>query len=112
MVGCETADRLARHWNIAERLCFSVSRSQRANWEWPWLLKLQNSSDMPLPRRPQLLFLPALDRVSIVVKRHHAYGNSYRGKNLTEAGLLFSDLVHCYHGRKHGNTQSDRVLER
>ena len=51
-------------------------------------------------------------RVSIAVKRCHDHSNSYKGKHLTGAGLQFRGLVHCHHGRKHGGTQADMVLEK
>jgi hypothetical protein len=53
-----------------------------------------------------------LVRVSIVVKRHHAYRNSYQRKYLIGARLQFRGLVHYCHGRKHGGLQADMVLER
>ena len=46
------------------------------------------------------------------MKRHHDHGNSYKGKHLIEAGFQFRGLVHYYHGRKHGGTKADKLLEK
>ena len=43
---------------------------------------------------------------------HCVHDNIYKGKNLIVAGLLFRDLVQCYHGRKHGTTEAHMVLLR
>jgi hypothetical protein len=45
--------------------------------------------------------------VSIVVKRPHDHGYSYRGKHFIGAGLQFRGLVHCYHDGRHGCIQAD-----
>jgi hypothetical protein len=44
------------------------------------------------------------------VKRPHDQGNSYKNLSL---GLAYSfrDSIHYHHGRKHGSTQADMVLE-
>lgn len=36
----------------------------------------------------------------------------YKEKHLIGAHLQFRGLVHFYHGRKHGDTQGDMVLEK
>ena len=51
-----------------------------------------------------------LVRVSIAVKRHHHYGNSYKGTHLIGVGLQFRGLVCCSHGGNHGSMQADMVL--
>ena len=52
-------------------------------------------------------------RVSIAVKRHHDYSNSYKMKHVTVvAHLQFRGLVQYHHGRKQGSKQTDMVLER
>lgn len=51
-------------------------------------------------------------RVCIAVKRHPAHGNSYKGTHFLAAGLQFTDLVNCRHGRKHSGTHTAMVLER
>jgi hypothetical protein len=49
--------------------------------------------------------------VSISVKRHGDHRNSFKGKHLIGAGLKFINLVHCHHGRKHGDKQVGVVLK-
>ena len=49
--------------------------------------------------------------VVIAMKRCNDHGNSYKGKHLFVADLQFRGLFHCPHGRKHGSTQVDMVLE-
>jgi hypothetical protein len=44
----------------------------------------------------------------IAVKRHHSQGHSYKGEQLTGAGL---QVQRYHHGRKHGSVQADVVLE-
>jgi hypothetical protein len=51
-------------------------------------------------------------RVSTAVKRHLDHRNSYKEKHLTGAIYNFRGLVHFHHGRKHGGTQADIVLEK
>jgi hypothetical protein len=49
--------------------------------------------------------------LSVVVKIHHDYNNSYKGKYLTGAGLQFKGLVHYCNSGKHGGMQTDIVLK-
>ena len=56
--------------------------------------------------------LSVLVRVSIVAKRHYDQGNSYKGKHLIGAGLLFQRLIHYYNGGKHDMNQADMVLKK
>jgi hypothetical protein len=37
---------------------------------------------------------------------------SYKKKHFIGAGIQFRGLVLCHHGRKHGGTQADMVLEK
>ena len=46
------------------------------------------------------------------MKRHHDGGNTYKGKDLFGAGLLFRELVHYHHGRKHDDMQTEMMLEK
>jgi hypothetical protein len=49
----------------------------------------------------------------ITAMRHRDHGNLYEGKHSIGAGLLeFRSLVHYHHGREHGCTQADMVLDR
>lgn len=53
-----------------------------------------------------------MPRVPVAVERHYDRDNSYKEKNLTGAGLQYRDLIHCCHGRKHGDMQTYMVPER
>lgn len=44
-----------------------------------------------------------LSYVFIVEKRHHEYGNSYKGTYLIGEGLQLRGLVHYHNGKKHGD---------
>jgi hypothetical protein len=46
------------------------------------------------------------------VKRHHDRGNLYKGKHLFVACLKFKGLIYYHHGGKHGDTQTEMVLEK
>lgn len=50
--------------------------------------------------------------VSIAVKRYHDHIKSYKEDILISTSLRIKGLVHCGHGRKHGITQADVVVER
>jgi hypothetical protein len=50
-------------------------------------------------------------QVFLPVKRQEDYWSSYKEKHLIWAGLQFRALIHYCHGRKHGSTQADMVLE-
>jgi hypothetical protein len=59
-----------------------------------------------------LLFINiVLVRVSIVVKRHHDRGNSYKGKYLTGAGLQFQRFSLLSSRQKACSIQADMELE-
>lgn len=51
-----------------------------------------------------------LTQCSIAVKREHDYRDSYKGKHLIGAGLLYKGVVHCHHGGEHCDIQSDMAL--
>lgn len=50
--------------------------------------------------------------VSMAVKGHHDYRNSYKRKHLTRADLQFRGIVHYFYGRKYGGMKADMVLEK
>ena len=51
-------------------------------------------------------------RVSIVVKRHNDYSNSYKGKHLIWTDLQFSALVCYHHSGKHDSMKADMRMEK
>jgi hypothetical protein len=52
-----------------------------------------------------------LSQCSIAVTRYHDHCNSYKRAHSIEVSCCFRGLVHCHHGREHGGTQADMVLE-
>lgn len=47
----------------------------------------------------------------LFVKKHHGHSNTYKEKHFIRILLQFWDLFCDLHGRKHGGTKADRVLE-
>ena len=56
-----------------------------------------------------LKLIIVLVRVSIVVKRHHEQGKSYKGQHLMAAGLQVSKFSPLSSRLEHGSIQEDMV---
>jgi hypothetical protein len=65
-----------------------------------------NCSDWPYPKEQ------CLSSGLIALKGQHGQGNSHEGQDLTLTGYSLRDSVHYHHGRKHGSTQADIVMEK
>ena len=87
-------------FHLAVSFCSTLTQA-RIIWEEETSLGKMSSSNWPVGK---------YIRISIAVKRHHDHSNSY--KEFIGAGLQFRGLVHYHHGRKHGGTQADVVLEK
>ena len=55
--------------------------------------------------------MPVLVRGSVIMKRYHDHGSSYKGKHLIGVAYISRGLVH-YHHSGHGSMQTDMVLEK
>ena len=52
-----------------------------------------------------------LSQCSITMKRQHDHGNSNKESTSLGPACSFRGLVYCEHGRKHGSTHVDMVLQ-